>query len=101
MRGAASPARSLGLASVRSALTVAAVLACIAAGTAQAEPPPVPPAEYQAAIRQLAAGAAEDAQRTAQLRMTLGQVEAQRDAALARVKELEKAAAPPAEAPAK
>ena len=68
---------------------------------ARAQPlPPQPaaqptPAEYQAAIRQLAVGATEDAGRVAQLRVALGQAEAQRDAALARVKELEASAPPP------
>lgn len=78
---------------------VAAVLFCVAAGIAQADPAPsTPPAEFQGAIRQLAVGAAEDASRVAQLRAALGQAEAQRDAALARVKELE-AKVLPAEGP--
>lgn len=68
------------------AAAVAALLFCIAAGVAQADPPV---AEFQGAIRQLAVGATEDAGRISQLRVALGQMEAQRDAALARVKELE------------
>lgn len=83
-------------------LVLAMFLLWVAAARAQPAPPPAAQptaAEYQAAIRQLAAGAADDAARVAQLRMALGQIEAQRDAALARVRELESQAplpSPPA-----
>lgn len=67
--------------------------------TAQSAPSPPTNAEYQAAIRQLAVGAADDAGRTAQLRMALGQVEAQRDAALARARDAEAKVVPGPVAP--
>lgn len=61
----------------------------VVAAAAQPQPPQPPPAEFQGAIRQLAAGMTEDAGRIAQLRVALGQAEAQRDAALGRIRELE------------